>query len=147
MIDLTLALYEHRLSGSEALALPPGNRVLYVVDGAAKLIGADAAVGLAANSAWCGAGAVAIESGAGATVLRFELARAAPDPKGRLVLAAPLALDPAEKYLMRGDRVDFPVGGVAYLHRHQGPGIRRLLHGAIRIETQGRNHEVAPGEA
>ncbi|MEJ0068372.1 MAG: hypothetical protein WDO24_06180 [Pseudomonadota bacterium] len=64
---------------------------------------------------------------------------------GRLVLAAPVTLDPAQKYLMRGDRVDFPVGGVAYLHRHQGPGTRRLLHGSIRIETQGKTHEVAPG--
>src|SRR5271170_3102526 len=100
MIDLTLALYEHRLGNSEALALPPGNRVLYVVDGAAKLASADAAVGLAANSAWCGAGALAIDSGAGATVLRFELARGDAVRAGRLVLAAPLTLDPGQKYLM-----------------------------------------------
>jgi quercetin dioxygenase-like cupin family protein len=48
---------------------------------------------------------------------------------------------------MRGDRVDFPVGGVAYKHRHQGPGTRRLLHGSITIETEGKTHDVAPGEA
>jgi len=146
MTDLTLALYEHRLGAGESLALPPGNRVLYLVDGAAKLAGADSAAGLAANSAWCGAGALALDSAAGATLLRFELAHASA-AAGRLVLAAPLSLDPAEKYLMRADRVDFPVGGVAYLHRHQGPGIRRLLQGGIRIETQGKRHDVAPGEA
>jgi hypothetical protein len=147
MTDLTLALYEHRLGAGEKLSLPPGNRVLYVVDGAAKLAGADGAAGLAGNSAWCGAAALAIDSAAGATLLRFELARGDAAAFGRRVLAAPVALDPAEKYLMRADRVDFPVGGVAYLHRHQGPGIRRLLHGSIRIETQGKRHDVAPGEA
>jgi len=147
MADFSLALFEHRLGGGETLALPPGNRVLYLVDGAAKLAAADSAAALAANSAWCGAGALTVDGAAGATVLRFELSRGAPAPAGRLVLAAPVALDPAEKYLMRGDRVDFPVGGVAHLHRHQGPGIRRLLHGSIRIETQGKTHDVAPGEA
>lgn len=147
--DFSLSLYEHRLTGGDSLSLPPGNRVLYVVDGAAKVTGVDVAAGLAANSAWCGAAAVSLDSGPGATVLRFELAPGAvpASTSGRLVLAAKLALDPDGKYLMRGDRVDFPVGGVAYLHRHQGPGIRRLLHGSIRIETQGRSHDVAPGEA
>ena len=147
MADFSLTLFEHRVSGGEILPLPPGNRVLYGVDGAAKLVGADAAVGLAPNSAWCGAAGVTIDSAAGATLLRFELTHGEACGGGRQVLVAPLALDPGEKYLMRGDRVDFPIGGVAYLHRHQGPGIRRLLHGAIRIETQGRNHDVAPGEA
>src|ERR1700733_12493930 len=123
MADFSLTLFEHRLSGNEPLALPSGNRVLYVVDGA------DAAVGLAANAAWCGAAEVTIDSAAGATVLRFELARGEACGGGREVLMAPVALDPGEKYLMRADRVDFPIGGVAYLHRHQGPGIRRLLHG------------------
>jgi hypothetical protein len=147
MADVSLTLFEHRLGGGESLALPPGNRLLYLVDGAAKLASADSAAGLAVNAAWCGAGALAVDSAAGATLLRYELARGAPAPGGRVVLAAPLTLDPTQKYLMRGDRVDFPIGGVAYLHRHQGPGIRRLLHGSIRIETQGKNHTVAPGEA
>jgi quercetin dioxygenase-like cupin family protein len=147
MASFSLSLFEHRLAGDATVSLPPGNRVLYLVDGAARLVGADSAAGLAANAAWCGAGALTLDGGAGATVLRFELSRGAAAPAGRLVLAAPIMLDPAEKYLMRGDRVDFPVGGVAYLHRHQGPGIRRLLHGSIRIETQGKTHEVAPGEA
>jgi len=30
---------------------------------------------------------------------------------------------------MRCDRVDFPPGGIAYTHTHQGPGIRCLLGG------------------
>ena len=38
---------------------------------------------------------------------------------------------------MRCDRVDFPPGGEALLHTHQGPGIRCLLFGAFRVETDG----------
>ena len=147
MTDLSLSLFEHRIAAGGTLALPPGNRVLYAIDGAAKVASESAAAGLAANAAWCSAAALTIDSAAGATVLRFELALAAEVAGGRQVLSAPVSLDPAQRYLMRGDRVDFPVGGVAYLHRHQGPGIRRLLHGSIRIETQGKTHEVAPGEA
>jgi hypothetical protein len=48
--------------------------------------------------------------------------------------------------LLRCDRVDFPAGGVAYLHTHPGPGLRVLLKGSIRIDTQGASHEYAPFE-
>ena len=47
---------------------------------------------------------------------------------------------------MRCDRVDFPPGGVAYRHTHPGPGIRCLLHGRIRIESEGETHEYGPLE-
>jgi hypothetical protein len=50
------------------------------------------------------------------------------------------------EWLMRCDRVDFPPGGVAYLHTHPGPGIRCLLHGSIRIETDGRSATYGPFE-
>jgi quercetin dioxygenase-like cupin family protein len=53
---------------------------------------------------------------------------------------------PAGDRLLRCDRVDFPPGGVAYLHTHPGPGLRVLLHGRIRIETQGASHEYGPFE-
>ena len=48
--------------------------------------------------------------------------------------------------LLRCDRVDFPPGGVAYLHTHPGPGLRVLLQGRIRIETQGTSHDYGPFE-
>jgi quercetin dioxygenase-like cupin family protein len=48
---------------------------------------------------------------------------------------------------MRCDRVDFPPGGIAYTHTHQGPGIRCLLGGEIRIKVKGDEHLVRPGEA
>jgi quercetin dioxygenase-like cupin family protein len=50
------------------------------------------------------------------------------------------------EWLVRCDRVDFPPGGVAYLHTHPGPGIRVLLQGSIRIDSAGESHEYGPGE-
>jgi hypothetical protein len=41
----------------------------------------------------------------------------------------------------------FPPGGCAYLHRHQGPGIRCLIEGGIRIDTDGRSTSYGPGGA
>ena len=51
---------------------------------------------------------------------------------------------PEGEWLLRCDRVDFPPGGVAYLHTHPGPGLRVLLEGRIRIDTQGTSHEYGP---
>ena len=148
MAEFTLALVEHRLGVGGARTLPAVNRVLYVVDGAIKLASAAAAAGLTQNTAWCGPAEVALDSATGATLLSWELRRGVATPTdGRPLASASIELDPDAAYLMRGDRVDFPVGGVAYRHRHQGPGIRRLLFGSMRIETQGGSHEVAPGEA
>jgi len=53
---------------------------------------------------------------------------------------------PGGEWLVRCDRVDFPPGGVAYLHTHPGPGIRVLLAGRIRIDSAGESHEYGPGE-
>ena len=50
-------------------------------------------------------------------------------------------------WLMRHDRIDFPAGGIAYRHTHPGPGIRYLLSGSVRIESEGETHEYGPGEA
>jgi hypothetical protein len=47
-------------------------------------------------------------------------------------------------YLLRCDRVDFPAGGEALTHTHQGGGIRCLLAGSIRIDTQGHSSSYAP---
>jgi hypothetical protein len=47
---------------------------------------------------------------------------------------------------MRCDSVAFPPGGCAYLHAHQGPGIRCLRDGSIRIDSGGQSHSYLPGE-
>ena len=48
---------------------------------------------------------------------------------------------------MRCDRVDFPLGGVAHTHTHQGPGIRCLLRGEFRVRVGGAESLISPGEA
>ncbi len=62
---------------------------------------------------------------------------AAPDA----ALSAQIDLQ-GEPHLVRCDRVDFPAGGVAFLHTHQGPGIRCLVDGLFAVETQGTRHEI-----
>ena len=59
-----------------------------------------------------------------------------------------LVADPGPgEWLIRCDRVDFPQGGVAYLHTHPGPGVRVLLKGRIRIDTNGESREYGPFES
>lgn len=76
-------------------------------------------------------------------VYAFSIVDAASDDA---LMARALALPPGD-HLLRLDRVDFPPGGEAFLHTHQGPGIRVLLFGSITITTQGSVHTYLPGEA
>jgi hypothetical protein len=64
-----------------------------------------------------------------------------------LKLAAALATLPDGPLLMRADSVAFAPGGCAYRHVHQGPGIRCLIEGGIRIDTHGRSTSYGPGGA
>jgi hypothetical protein len=114
---LILALDEHR-SGIET---KDGNRVVYDV---------------ARNEAHFGAARV------DGHALVWELGAEGDGAK----LEAEVGLAPGD-WLIRCDRVDFPPGGVAYLHTHPGPGIRCLLFGSIRIETAGTAREYGPFDA
>jgi quercetin dioxygenase-like cupin family protein len=58
-----------------------------------------------------------------------------------------IQIDPFAEWVLRCDRIDFPLGGVAYRHTHPGPGIRYLLHGEIDIHTEGRSVSYGPGGA
>jgi quercetin dioxygenase-like cupin family protein len=61
------------------------------------------------------------------------------DPDGAAaegaLLTRTVALDRSSDWIVRCDRIDFPLGGVAHRHVHPGPGIRYLLRGEIEIET------------
>src|SRR5262249_53833568 len=101
---------------------------------------------------WHGEGAATVVASAtGATCWRFDFASPpAGTPAGvssRQKLSAPLATLPAGELLLRGDSVAFPPGRCAHPHRHQGPGIRCLLAGGIRIDTAGRSTSYGPGGA
>jgi hypothetical protein len=62
-------------------------------------------------------------------------------------LSVAVQLDPYAEWIARCDRVDFPLGGIAYRHVHPGPGIRYLLAGEIEIETEGRTRAYGRGGA
>jgi quercetin dioxygenase-like cupin family protein len=91
----------------------------------------------------------------GATIWRWELS----DPRqpaakagsvsviSRDKLSTALTGLPAGELLWRGDSVAFPPGGCAYLHRHQGPGIRCVIEGELRVDTNGQSHTYQVGDA
>jgi hypothetical protein len=145
-----LALYEDTLSNGALLALPALPRMIFVVHGEVAV--ADSP--LRDGGAWHGEEAATLTAGAaGVTCWRFELAAAATasgaaaGATSRLKLAAELDTLPAGDLLIRGDSVGFPPGGCAYLHWHQGPGIRCLIDGGIRIDTHGHSTSYGPGGA
>jgi quercetin dioxygenase-like cupin family protein len=54
----------------------------------------------------------------------------------------------AGSWVLRCDRVDFPVAGIAYRHVHPGGGIRRILHGELTIDRgDGDPHTYRAGES
>ncbi len=148
-----LRLYEDTLSASALqVRLPPLPRMIFVVHGALSIEGKSYTDG----EAWHGEGAVALTAGEhGVTYWRFDLApdgnrgspAVGPGTSSTEKLAAVLGTMPKGELLLRGDSVAFPPGGCAYLHTHQGPGIRCLIEGGIRIDTHGRSTSYGPGGA
>jgi hypothetical protein len=143
-----LALYEDVLANGAALALPAAARMIFLVHGGVAI--ADRA--LHDGEAWHGEAAATITAGsAGATCWRYELAAPRAPPAAGVISREKVAVSldtlPAGELLLRGDSVAFPPGGCAYRHTHQGPGIRCLLEGGIRIDTAGRSTSYGPGGA
>jgi quercetin dioxygenase-like cupin family protein len=122
-----LQVVEHWLPKDETLRLAPAPRVVYEID---------------RDRAEYSEGPRTVHGPLHA--LAFELVGV---PSERALLSAPLQLAEGEQRLIRCDRVDFPPGGVAYLHTHKGPGIRVLLHGEIRVDTARQSHKYGPLEA
>ncbi len=159
MTQHVLRLFTDRLEPKAALdrPLPAANRVIYVADGMATLTSSGATATLAANSGWFHAGEIEIAAGAdGAVLLRYELHRTPLRDHGiatgdgvasRPTLDAALALDDADGYLMRCDKVELPPGGIAYRHTHQGGGIRCLLEGGFNVIVGDETKVIAPFEA
>src|SRR6266568_1128735 len=149
-----LRLYEDVLSSAENVEfrLAPLPRFIFVTHGSASIDGKP----LNEGDAWQGDAGTVVKPGAsGVTCWRWELARGdqastvacAPGMITHEKLSAYLETLPKGELLMRGDSVAFPPGGCAYLHRHQGPGIRCLIEGSIRIDTRGRSTSYGPGGA
>jgi hypothetical protein len=145
-----LRLYEDILGNGTQLSLPALPRMIFVVHGSVTV--SDKA--LHDDEALASESALRIAAGAGgATLWRWELAAgeagngaaAGAGIVSHEKLSAQLDTLPEGALLLRGDSVAFPSGGCAYLHRHQGPGIRCLIEGGIRIDTHGRSTSYGPG--
>jgi hypothetical protein len=147
-----LRLIEDTLTADAApLHLPACPRVIYAVHGGATLDG----IAISDDAMHHAAGALTLKSGeSGVTLWRWELVQ----PGTRLThgerghravekLSATIDRLPAAELLLRGDSVAFPPGGCAYLHTHRGPGIRCLIEGGIRIDTDGHSVSYGPGAA
>jgi hypothetical protein len=147
---MQLRLYEDTLSGGGEVQLPALPRVIFVVHGALTI----GDRGFGDGEAWHGEGTAIVRADkTGATCWRWELAGGAGagtagghGVRSREKLASPVTL-PAGELLLRRDSVAFPLGGFAYLHTHQGPGIRCLIECGIRIDTHGHSTSYGPGSA
>ncbi len=151
MATRVLELIEDTLDAGERASLPLTNRVVYVVEGEVAAQSDDATERIAPNEARHYSGGVSLLAGdAGARLWRWELTSAS-DTSGANVsktkLRAAIPINEGGEHLMRCDRVDFPLGGIAYTHTHQGPGIRCLRIGEFDVTVNGRTKHLLPGEA
>ena len=147
-----LRLTEDFLTDRGAFSLPALPRMLYVVRGALTL----GARVLGQGETFFSEEQIAAHAkGTGATLWRWELcdprqpppAISHPSVSSHTKLTAPLTTLADGELIWRGDSVAFPPGGCAYLHRHQGPGIRCLIEGSLRIDTAGQSHTHEIGDA
>jgi hypothetical protein len=149
--DYTLRLCEDRLPAAGRLRLPALNRVLYARRSAISVASGAGDARVVEGQAWHGAGACEVAAGdAGAALLRYELIRGTAPARGdaKVLLEHPIDLDPRAEYLIRADRVDFALGGVALPHRHRGGCIRCLIAGALEVTVgDAPARGVTPGGA
>ncbi|KAB2912337.1 MAG: hypothetical protein F9K29_19675 [Hyphomicrobiaceae bacterium] len=148
-----LRLIEDNLQAGCTLQLTGAamRRVVYVAHGSASI--AEQAI-TDDQAAYAHGTAKVVAGQTGVALWRWELAPIGDAPTlaadGRSASRVKLASRikrPAESLLMRADSVAFPPGGCAFLHTHQGPGIRCLIEGGIRIDTEGTSTCYAPGGA
>ena len=138
---------------SSQSVLPPTNRILYQVEGRTKTN----QTFLIADNVWFGFGEVNLNSSDRSSKLwRWELIERDQTPvylngagsSSKLLTSEFVdSIEPDENWLLRCDSVAFPLGGCAYTHTHQGPGIRCVVEGEIRIDSQDHSQHFLPGEA
>ena len=146
MATRVLELIEDRLGAGEGVSLPATNRIVYVVEGEIEAQAEGATECITPNEARHYSGGVSLRAGdVGARLWRWELSTGGIASRTKLRAAIPI--DDDGEYLMRCDRVDFPLGGIAYTHTHQGPGIRCLYMGEFDVTVDGRTRHLLPGEA
>ena len=124
-----LQLFQHRLADGETVDLGAAPRVIYSVDH---------------NEARFSTEPVMLGANQGGHLLRWDLGD---EPELESQISASLALNGTGPYLVRSDRVELPPGGIGYLHTHRGPGIRCLVQGRFRVQSNGLHQTVERYEA
>ncbi len=146
MATRVLELIEDRLDAGESISLSATNRIVYVVEGSVEAQSDGATDRITPNEARHYSGTVSLQAGdGGARLWRWELSSRGQEGLSKLRAAIPI--DEDGEYLMRCDRVDFPLGGIAYTHTHQGAGIRCLYMGEFDVTVDGKTRHLHPGEA
>ena len=147
-----LRLVEDFMTDRGVLDLPALPRMFFVVRGSITAGRRTARMG---ETLYGEEAITAHAEGTGATLWRWELSdprqpvvkMSSPSVYSRDKLVQTLEALPEGDLLWRGDSVAFPAGGCAYLHRHQGPGIRCLIEGSLRVDTAGQSHSYRIGDA
>ena len=157
MTTLELRFYCDQLQpGAEILRpLKAAHRIVYVYDGSATLLQDNS---LEKDTGFYSKSAMSLSAGPkGAEVWRWEIALEDTEESlaegdgviSNLLLSGVIKTvetEDNEGWLMRLDSVAFPAGGCAYTHTHQGPGIRSLVSGSIRIDAENTSHTYGIGE-
>lgn len=146
---MELHLFEDNLSNGQTVAFGDTcSRAIYVTAGEVTVEGNS--YGL--DEGFVASGPVTLVAGTeGASLWRWDLSDAPPTARPqhttkKLSGEVPAQLARAGNFL-RLDSVTFPPSGTALLHTHQGPGIRCLREGGIRIDTGGKSISFGPGGA
>lgn len=128
----------------------PGVAVLYVASGSVEVRGGERSESLDTNQAMLvnRSGRIEVEANeVDSTALMWDLhLRQLPESDG-IVFGVQLETLSEGDLLIRCDRVDFPAGGEAMLHTHQGPGIRCLLSGTLHVRVGNESKRLTPMDA
>ena len=132
--------------GSSELDFGEHLRVLFVARGSAEIspLTDKRPRSLAMGEAALEAEAVRVIANEEGTVVLFWELGSPHDSAPYAEMREPVDLDVNGEYLIRCDRVDFPPGGEALLHTHQGPGIRCLLKGGLSVAVAGHTKDLKP---
>lgn len=156
MSKFRLRIYHDHFTEETEVRLPAARRILYCVAGCAEISDPDRAETVRSDGAWFSSLQTAVRGKEeGACIRRWELV--APDaPSGEMAGDGirsrnagdyEVEIDTSSKWLMRLDRVSFPLGGEAFTHTHAAAGVRCLLEGNLLIELLGHRYRVWPGDS
>jgi quercetin dioxygenase-like cupin family protein len=155
MSTFALRLFEDRFDPRAHLVrpLPATHRIIYLVQGSATITADGSTNELEPHEMWHGTEPASIAAGdTGGLMLRWEVIKLpandgtarAPGISSKAKITAPVALMPRGAYLIRFERVDYPAGGVAPLHTHQGPRLCCLLSGELTVKVTGSSNLIEP---